>query len=256
MRLLSVWVIAFIFSSCIHKDVDLSETVQVILHRGYHLAERENTQESFNSAHKQGYDHIEFDICFTRDFVPVILHDLQMDGQSDTTGLIGDLAVSDLDSIRLNGGYSIPVLDEALRKMDGYFKTIFIDLKAPCPDSGLRNFISIIRKRNLFATTVTTSADLEVVRKLQTWEPRLLLGTDGTENGFENNLAEAMKQNYGVVLVILSQLDKHLISIAHANHIKIYAYTADTELEMEEALRYDIDGIMTDNPDLIRRILE
>jgi len=255
-RLLLALGIGFIFNSCIREDESLADKVKIIAHRGYHSTKLENTTEAFDDAYKKGYKHIEFDICFTKDFQPVILHDNLLDPQSDTTGSINEMNLTDLQYINLTGGYNIPVLDSVLHKIGGKFETIFIDLKEPCPDSGLVNFANLIKKHNSYANTITTSMNPEIIRKLKIIDSRLVLGADGASNGFEDNLDECIKQKYLHVLVYFTQLDKHLCFIAHAYGIKVYAYTPCSEQEILQSLHYDIDGIMTDNPDLLKQIMQ
>jgi len=255
-RFLLALAIVFVFNSCIREDDSLSDKIKIIAHRGYHSVQLENTMESFNAASKKGFKHLEFDIFFTKDFHPVILHDGALDSQSDTTGSINEMNLSDLNHITLNGGYKIPVLDSVLKKISSDFETIFIDLKEPCPDSGLTVFTEIIKKRHSYSNTIITSMNPEVIRKLKIIDPNLNLGADGAANGFEDNLDECIKQKYNHVLVYFIQLDKHLCYIAHAKGIKVYAYTPFSEQELLRTLSYDIDGIMTDNPDLLKQIIE
>src|SRR3989339_1531256 len=110
-RFLSVLVIVFTFNSCVREDEDLATKVNIIAHRGYHMLQRENTIESFQAAYKKNFKHLEFDISFTKDYQPVILHDYLLDEQSDTTGSIGDFSFSDVNYINLSGGYKIPSFD-------------------------------------------------------------------------------------------------------------------------------------------------
>jgi len=255
-RFLPVLAIVFVFSSCLREDESLADKVKIIAHRGYHLEKLENTTEAFQAALNKEYKHLELDICFTKDFIPVVLHDNLLDGQSDTTGLINDMNLADLKFINLTGGYQIPILDTLLHKLNGRFETLFIDLKQPCSDSSLINLAKVINKHNAYSNTITTCMNPDVTRKLKSIDGNIVLGTDGANNGFEDNLNECIEQKYKHILVYLQQLDKHLCYIAHANDIKIYAYTPNTQTDMLKALNYDIDGIMTGNPDLLKQIIE
>uniref|UniRef100_A0A915M3H0 GP-PDE domain-containing protein n=1 Tax=Meloidogyne javanica TaxID=6303 RepID=A0A915M3H0_MELJA len=46
----------------------------------------ENTLASFEQAKKEGVDLIEFDVGFTKDFVPVLMHDDDLDRTTNMTG--------------------------------------------------------------------------------------------------------------------------------------------------------------------------
>lgn len=252
---LSVSAIVSVFNSCISEFEDLAFTVKGIVHRGYHLIHLENTMESFQAAEKKGFKHLEIDINFTKDFQPVILHDNLLDKQSDTSGSINDFSLSDIGSINLKGGYKIPSLVSFFQKFGNSFETVFIDLKEPCPDSGLINFAEILKKQNSLVTIITTCINPKVIRSLKSMDPNLILGADNSNVSFEENVDECMKQGYKHVLVSFSQLDKNLCFIAHANGIKIYAYTPNTQQDILKTLKFGIDGIITDNPDLLQQML-
>ncbi|PIS45716.1 MAG: hypothetical protein COT22_03780 [Ignavibacteria bacterium CG08_land_8_20_14_0_20_37_9] len=254
-RFLSVLVIVFIFNSCVREDEDLAAKVNIIAHRGYHMLQLENTTESFQAAVKKNFKHLEFDISFTKDYQPVILHDYLLDEQSDTTGAIGDFYFSDVNLINLSGGYKIPSFDTVMQKFGTSFETFFIDLKEPCPDSGLINFAKVIEKNHAYATTIITSANPDVIRRLKNLDPALIVGSDDASGDFEDNLDECIKQKYKHLLISFELLDKHLCFIAHANGIKVYAYTPNSEQDMLKCLSFDIDGIMSDNPDLLKQLL-
>lgn len=53
----------------------MQETVRLINHRGYNTAAPENTIPAFELSGKMGYTWVETDVSFTKDLVPVILHD-------------------------------------------------------------------------------------------------------------------------------------------------------------------------------------
>ncbi|MBM2816718.1 MAG: glycerophosphoryl diester phosphodiesterase [Ignavibacteria bacterium] len=253
-RSLLVLAIVLSFSSCIRENELVSDRVQIIAHRGYHITLLENTTESFEAAYQKEFRHLELDIFFTKDFQPVVIHDKDLDSQSDTTGSINDMYLADVKKIRLNNNYKIPIFEEVLRDFGSKFETIFIDLKEPCPDSGLKNFDLMINKHNLYTRTITTGTIHETVRKLKEIDSNLQLGTDG-EN-FEDELYECIQQKYKHVLVPYDQLNNHLCYIAKANKIKVYAYTPNSEQQMLQSLRYNIDGIMTDYPDLLRQMIK
>lgn len=52
-----------------------SDTFTLINHRGYHESAPENSLLSFEESQKQGYEYVETDVQFTKDGVPVLLHD-------------------------------------------------------------------------------------------------------------------------------------------------------------------------------------
>ncbi|MGI6107118.1 MAG: glycerophosphodiester phosphodiesterase [Lachnospiraceae bacterium] len=98
----------------------------VIAHRGFSGRYPENTMLAFRKALEAGADGIENDVQFTKDLVPVIMHDESVDRTTDGKGWLRDFTYDELR--RLNVSYpskfgedfapqSIPTLDEFLRWM-------------------------------------------------------------------------------------------------------------------------------------------
>ncbi len=72
----------FLFQNNIKNEDKVSETqedgeekIKIIAHRGYSEAAPENTIPAFIAAAENGYNTIECDVSWTKDGVPVILHD-------------------------------------------------------------------------------------------------------------------------------------------------------------------------------------
>jgi glycerophosphoryl diester phosphodiesterase len=94
----------------------------VIAHRGNRAHAAENTLEAFQQAVDLGADAIEFDVRITRDGVPVVIHDPDVDRTTDGRGLVASLTFAEvrrLDASRGSRGsiaprLSVPSLEEVL----------------------------------------------------------------------------------------------------------------------------------------------
>lgn len=71
------------------------QTVRTVSHRGSALAP-ENTLDAFALSGKQGYHYVETDVRFTKDGVPVLLHDKTIDRTSDGSGKVADYTYEEL----------------------------------------------------------------------------------------------------------------------------------------------------------------
>ncbi len=92
--------------------------VAIWAHRGASGIMPENTLPAFAMAIEQKADGIELDVQLTRDGVPVICHDFEIDRVSDGKGMIRDLTLAELRSFNFNqlhpeqGFVPIPTLAE------------------------------------------------------------------------------------------------------------------------------------------------
>ncbi|MCH9816352.1 MAG: glycerophosphodiester phosphodiesterase family protein [Actinomycetia bacterium] len=75
----------------------------------------ENSMAAFKRAANLGVWAIETDVWFTKDLVPVIMHDETIDRTTNGTGKISDYTYKQLEQFRLNNGEKIPSLDKVLQ---------------------------------------------------------------------------------------------------------------------------------------------
>lgn len=83
----------------------------VVAHRGNRVALPENTAEALRNAVELGSDAIEFDVRLTRDGVPVLMHDPDLDRTTDARGRVSSYMVAELDQV--NAGARFPSTDGA-----------------------------------------------------------------------------------------------------------------------------------------------
>lgn len=74
---------------------------RVIAHRGY--GNPENSLKAYQSAYDAGFKYVETDVRFTKDNVPVCIHDTGVDRLSNGTGLVDELSLSELQTLDFNG---------------------------------------------------------------------------------------------------------------------------------------------------------
>jgi glycerophosphoryl diester phosphodiesterase len=83
------------------------KTVKVVAHRGYAAKYLENTIEALNEAVKAGATMVEFDVQFTKDLTPIMLHD---DNFKRTMGV--DLSVFEITQRELQDKLDLTQISE------------------------------------------------------------------------------------------------------------------------------------------------
>ncbi len=116
-------------------------TCQLVAHRGCHDSGRtmyENTLAAFEAACQAGIWGIEFDIQWTRDQVPVVIHD------ADTSRLPGsallDIGRTEFDQLRQSCPL-VPSLDEVVAEFGGRIH-LMIELKSETMNSQVQQSLS------------------------------------------------------------------------------------------------------------------
>ena len=84
------------YANAAAKKTSSSERIPLISHRGYSSGAPENTMPAFTLAVQRGYQLIETDVMFTRDGVPVLIHDSNIDRTSNGSGKVSDMTYAQL----------------------------------------------------------------------------------------------------------------------------------------------------------------
>lgn len=83
----------------IANRASLNKNVIGINHRGFSKVAPENTLPAFKMSKREGFDHVECDIRYTSDNVPVLLHDLTINRtarNSDGSEISGDVLIANI----------------------------------------------------------------------------------------------------------------------------------------------------------------
>ena len=91
---------------CVRNPLLDPEARVVIAHRGNRAHAAENTLEAFQQAVDLGVDAIEFDVRITRDGVPVVIHDAEVDRTTNGRGLVESFTFAELRT--LDAGVRFP----------------------------------------------------------------------------------------------------------------------------------------------------
>jgi len=114
---------------------------KLIAHRGYAKKYPENTLLSLNQAFKAGVEHVEFDIQFTADGIPVLFHDSLLKRTTGSDGNVLDLNYCEImkyqacETARFgtafaNTGVGIPSLSDAIYLLKNWPKShAFVEIK-------------------------------------------------------------------------------------------------------------------------------
>ena len=99
----------------------------VFAHRGLPVKFAENSLEGFRYAVTHGAEGVEFDVHLTKDKVPVVMHDEEIDRTTDGTGFIKDYTISELRKFHLANGEPVPMLSELFEVLQN--RDIYINLE-------------------------------------------------------------------------------------------------------------------------------
>ena len=227
----------------------------VIAHRGASGYRRENTLGAYALAVEMGADMIEIDLHRTRDAATVVIHDDRPEGLAP--GPIGAATLEEVRRLDLGGGERVPTFDEVLDAFGGAI-AFNVELKrgptGPYPDLA-RVAAEEVAARSLLERTLFSSFEDAYLEELGRVAPRsrraLLLAPKTSERPLERARAvgaEAINPWYGLAT-------PDLVGTAHGSGLAVYVYTVNRDEEMRRLLDLGADGLFTDYPDRLRRLL-
>jgi glycerophosphoryl diester phosphodiesterase len=227
-------------------------------HRGGAAHFPENSWRAFEHAVKLGYTYLETDVHATSDGVLVAFHDKTLDRVTDRKGPIASLPAREVSAARIDGTEPIPLLEELLDTWpDARFN---IDVKAA---EAARPLAELVRKMAAWDRVCITSFSAIRLR-----DARRLLGRPVCTSTSPVGAAALRSGLPGKVLaprfagrsVRCAQLpirmaNAPLIQRAHDAGLQVHIWTVNDRHLMNSLLDLGVDGIMTDETELLRDIL-
>jgi glycerophosphoryl diester phosphodiesterase len=106
-------------------------------HRGVRALAPENTLPAIQKAIEMGYDYVEMDVRYTKDGVPVLMHDSSVMRTTNGLKSVSAYTLEELKKFDAGGrkgkqfkGTRVPTVEEALKLMQGKIK-LYLDQKEP-----------------------------------------------------------------------------------------------------------------------------
>jgi glycerophosphoryl diester phosphodiesterase len=242
-------------------------------HRGGGALAPENTLVAFRRAIEWwGADVLELDVRATRDGEAVVFHDATLDRTTDGSGPVAAHTLAELAA--LDAGYAfadeagatpfrgqgvrIPALAEVLAAFPGVRVNIEVkdagageSVAAAIGGAGAEHRVLVaagerICRRGLEGGTWPVSASEEELRSLYVFH-RLHLS-----RLYRPRIdALQMPELHDARQIV----NPRLIREAHAKNIPVHVWTVDEEADMRRLLDWGVDGIITDRPDRLARVL-
>jgi glycerophosphoryl diester phosphodiesterase len=222
----------------------------IVAHRGASAEKPENTLAAFRRALERGVDAIELDVHVTRDGVVVVFHD---DTLNRLTGGRGKLAAKtwrELSALRVRGTESIPTLIEVLRLTRGR-AVVQIEIKAGVPVAPVVSAVKTARARN---DVILASFSPGVVRdcyRLAPTIPRMLIA-EGRRTPASQIAQLAACHANGLSVNQRAVRTAAYVHYFHSRGYVVWSWTVNDAGRMRELRGWGIDGILSDNPALLR----
>lgn len=248
-----------------------------VAHQGGELLWPSNTMLAFRNAAALGVDMLDTDMHATKDGVLVLSHDDTLNRLTDTQGRIEDMTLEQVQAadagstLSLDGGQTFPFRGQGVRvatlaELLGAFPDmpLSIEIKQISPSLGMP-FCQALRDAGATARVVVSSfsdvamgdfraACPEVLTSMTEKElrPLVLLSKVGLAGlaPLPGRSAQVPLTGGGITVVTPS-----FVKAMHRRGVSVQVWTINDEATMRRLIRMGVDGILTDDPVLLKRVL-
>lgn len=243
------------------SDLINSDRVLVIAHRGDSGSHPENTLPAFKSAVEIGSDLVELDYVHTAEGTPLVIHDKTLDRTTDAVSqwggkniLVKKKTLEETQTLDAGSwfdqrfaGTKLPTLDEAIDVIqDG--STTLIERKG----GDAKTCVKLLKEKNLIDNVVVQSFDWRYLRACRKLSPDLVLGALGFNEVTPRKVEEIASMDVQAIGWSHGDLDRRWIDEFHKRGLKTWAYTVDDLKRVDELIDAGIDGIITNQPALVK----
>jgi glycerophosphoryl diester phosphodiesterase len=249
------------------------------IHRGGAAVVPEDTILGFQEGLKYGDAVIECDVHSTLDGELVVMHDETVDRTTDGTGRINELSYAEIQ--RLDAGYdftsdngttfpwrgkgvTVPTLDQIYAEFTD--RPVNIEIKKGDRPGIEERVATAIETAGAQSRTLVVSQSRSTIQRFREvsehrvatassklellgyWLLSLLHLTWLIDPPFQ---ALQPPENYKGIPIVT----RNFVRAAHRQGLRVDVWTIDDEADMRRLLGYGVDGIMTDRPDVLARVL-
>ena len=231
-------------------------------HRGGGLEAPENTLEAFERAVGMGFRYLETDARLTADGVVVAFHDPVLDRVTDRCGRLAGLRWEEVSAARVQGVAPVPRLEDVLGAWEG----VRFNIDPKCDE------VVVPLGELVLRLGMTERVCFGSFKARRTARLSRMLGPAACRSLGPGGVARLRVASLGLPIPIATRgaacvqvpafiegrrlVDERFVTGAHRNGLQVHVWTVDDGDHMHRLLDMGVDGLMSDRPSVLRRVLE
>ena len=239
-------------------DIQDDDEVTIIAHRGAAGKAPENTLTAVYQAIEDKTDWIEIDVQETADGEIVVIHDSDFMKLAGKNIKIWDATLAQISDIDIGSWFDprfsqerIPTLKEVLEAARGKAKVV-IELKYYGHDKKLeQRVVDIVEEADMVNETAIMSLNYNAIRKIRALRPDWKIGLLSA-----TSLGQLARLDADFLAVAMRMATGQFVRRAHKAGKQVFVWTVNDAASMSRMISLGVDGIITDEPELARRVLE
>lgn len=261
-------------------------------HRGCRGLCPENSLPAFAKAIELGVDTLELDVAVSKDHVVVVTHEPYMNPDICLDAHGNDIPKEDAKTYNLyqmkyedikqfNCGskpYSRfpnqqkiktykPALEDVLKEakrlnpaikfnIEIKSKEAYDEIFTPKPKDFVALVLKVLDENNALNETNLQSFDLRILEEIKMQSPKMVVALLVEEDEFITEKLEKLSYAPEIISPYYILLDKEIVSNLQTENFKVIPWTVNSEREMRTMISYKVDGIISDYPDRLIKILK
>jgi len=223
----------------------------IIAHRGDSSRALENSIEAITLALSIPVDMIEFDIRKSLDNRLFLMHDGDTGRTADQNIPIERSRSEEIARIRLKNGEKVPTLKEVLALVSG---RAGLNIEIKSDETGALCAEELLRTGYDGPVIISSFKEREVLAARRV-NPDLI--TAQIFDSFSSaNLDDYSAKGHNVISLRKSTVTEKLLAACRERKIRVYVWTVDKEVEIRKFITMEVDGIVSNRPATLKRVLE
>lgn len=247
-------------------------SVKVIAHRGACKVAPQNTMPAFEKGLELDVDGFETDVHLAADGVPVLCHDYEIEETSNGHGKITSMTLDELREFDFGSYFSeefkdtrIPTLEEFLTLCeDDDVEVMNIEIKPSLENdmTVVHKTIEAVKAHGLFDKLLISSFSAKILIEskkidrncktafLYSPKDKIVVKILFTAARFAKGLGvQALHPHFTLVT-------PQYVKKAHALGIQVNPWTVNKESDIRRMIKCGVDGIITDYPEVVHKIID
>lgn len=233
------------------QEINSMNKMLKIGHRGAKGYKPENTLTAFEKAIELGADGIELDVHLSSDGELMVIHDETIDRTANEKGIVNQLSLKELKSLKIETTQEIPTLTEVFDLVN---RRCFINIElkgigtAKPVTALIHHYIS--EKNWNYDDFLVSSFDWNMLEETHALDSKIRIGVL-TEESIDDALVFAKKIKAFAIHPDYELLSDENTALIQKNGFEVYPWTVNSEEAIQKIKSFNVNGIISDFPDRI-----
>jgi glycerophosphoryl diester phosphodiesterase len=239
-----------------------TNSIVCVAHRGASAQFPENTMLAFSKAIEQGVDALEVDVHHTADNELVVIHDASLERTTNGSGLVYTQSMREIRQLDAGCGEKVPLLVEVIQLARVSRVRLCVEIKGATESEELAIADAVIRTleaADFLDHAIITSFSTRALLRAKALNAEVSTMLDPSPQDGSLTPREICAQTLRAGANCLSYdfrfLTPEIVRECWLTGLALWPWDPDELSEIEQVLRLGVQGVMTNRPDRLNKVL-